>query len=97
MVGVQNKLENGAVEIKKEFTEFEGKELLLFDSSNRLIGTISNELQLLDVLVQIRRGGFEGYYVKFDDGEPIHINKDGRMKKYLPSLYDTMLKELLDF
>ena len=69
----------------------------LFDNNEKLIGQITSELSLLDVLVQIKTLKLEGYYIIFED-EKISILPSGKIqrppKRFYPN-YDNLCDKLL--
>ena len=52
--------------------------IYLYDSDNKKIGRIHNELQLLDIQVQIAEKRLEGYYITYK-GKRYNIESDGKI------------------
>lgn len=65
----------------------------LYSPDNKLIGTIENILQFLDVRVQIMEQKLDNYYIKIGN-EEYEIDSNGRVINYPKGLFDTMDKFL---
>lgn len=87
--------EEYSIEITNNFDEFKGNKLRLYSPNNRLVGDIYTELQLMDVLLQIKRNNLSGYYIIINDEERLEIANTGRIKGSIDTLYCDMLKELM--
>lgn len=87
--------EQPRVEIKKDFDEFNGTEIKLYDPDGIFVGNIYRELQLLDVLVQIKENNLSGYFLMINDEKKIEISNTGKAKGHITSLYDSLLKKLI--
>ena len=72
-------------------------ECSLFDGIHNFIGIIHSELQLLDVLCQVKRKKLSGFYI-LQHGKKFEIGSDGSMPSNFSgyNLYSSMMEELYD-
>jgi predicted ATPase len=61
----------------------------LYNPENKLIGEITNCLELADVRIQIQKNKVNGYYIIWKDRQ-ISINNFGCLDEYPTGFYDTM-------
>lgn len=74
---------------------------MILSPSNELVGVVTNDAELCDVLVQIKRRNLSGYYGyrMMEDGKfkKFSILHDGRALDFGDTFVDDAMKELLDF
>ena len=74
---------------------------MILNPNNLLVGEVTNDAELCDVLVQIRRQNMTGYYGYriMEDGEfkKFTILHDGRALDFGETFVDSAMKELLNF
>lgn len=76
-----------------KINKIEDTSVELYSPDNKLIGTIDNILQFLDVRVQIMEQKLNNYYIKMGD-EEYEIDNNGRIINIPEGLFDTMDKFL---
>jgi len=67
----------------------------LFGPDGVLIGQLTSEYQVNDVLIQIKRQCLQGYYIMFE-GIKLEIAKEGRIYKQPEGFYDTITNQLIE-
>lgn len=95
--------EIGFVEINKDYTvetEIEIKRISpercdLYNSSDKLIGTIYNEYELNHIRIQIAKRNVYGYYVMWKN-QKILIEPDGKIINWPIGFYDIQEKQLAE-
>lgn len=84
------------IEIHKGIGSFRA---MILSPGNQIVGTVENDAELCDVLVQIKRRNLSGYYGYrvMEDGEfkKFVILNDGRLLDFGLTFVDNAMKELL--
>lgn len=78
-----------SIEIKRIFPE----RVDLYNSSDELLGTLYNEYELYNVLIQIAKKELAGHYIVWK-GKKILIANDGKISDWPEGLYDTKENQL---
>lgn len=82
-----------------EIRDIQDEPAMLYNPEGTLIGAVETELQLNDVLIQIRSQSRRGYYLTFRDRR-LDIGEDGRVKQVPSGFFNTaseQLKSILGF